>query len=130
MSPDDPFTDLESLLDQLTSPVEPTGAPAADVVDRGDAFEVRIDLPGFAIDDIEVQVTDDSRLQVDAERSTDAVDGEFVTRERRQETVSRTLTLPADVDPGATEASYDDGVLTVRLPRLSDADDGTTIPVE
>jgi HSP20 family protein len=128
--PDDPFADLESLFDQLTNPSGPTGAPAADVVDRGDAFEVRVDLPGFAIEDIEVQVTDDSRLHVDAERSTDDVDGEFVTRERRQASVSRTLALPADVDPGATEASYDDGVLTVRLPRLADVDDGTTIPVE
>jgi HSP20 family protein len=128
--PDDPFADVESLFDQLTTPSGPTETPAADVVDRGDAFEVRVDLPGFDTDAIEVQVTDDSRLQVDAERSTTDVDGEFVTRERRQETVSRTLTLPADVDPGATEASYDDGVLAVHLPRLSDVDDGTTIPVE
>jgi len=125
---DDPFGDIEALFDQLTTPAGPTGAPAVDVLDMGDAFEVRADLPGFAVADIEVQV-EDNRLHVDAERETES-GGDFLTRERRRESVSRAVALPADVDPDATEASYDDGVLTVRLPKLTDANEGTSIPVE
>ena len=57
-------------------------------------------------------------------------DGTFVQRERRQQSASRTVHLPVAVEESDTAASYEDGVLTVTLPKISaEHDDGTDIPV-
>ncbi|MFB6073604.1 MAG: Hsp20/alpha crystallin family protein [Haloarculaceae archaeon] len=125
---DDPFDEIERAFDLLGRQFD-TGEPdvPADVIDAGDAFEVRIDLPGFDADDIEVTVSDERTLRVEAEREETTAD-EFVTRERRRR-ASRSVTLPGPVDEAGTAATYDAGVLTVRLPR-ADGDEGTEIPVE
>jgi HSP20 family protein len=125
MSGSDPLSEVEELFDALSSSTDDP-SPPTDVVDAGDRFEVRIDLPGYA--DLDLRLDDDQTLRLDAERDT-AVEGEALTRERRREMVTRTVRLPAPVDPDATEASYDDGVLAVVLPKRRD-DEGTSIPVE
>ncbi|PSQ34542.1 heat-shock protein [Halobacteriales archaeon SW_10_66_29] len=56
-------------------------------------------------------------------------EGRYVTRERATDAVERTIQLPAAVDEEGTEASYDRGVLTVRLHKLTGSGDGTEIPV-
>jgi len=131
MSGDDPFADIEKLFDQLTR-FEPGsgGDVAVDVLDEDDAFVVRADLPGYEPDDIDVQLEDDHRVTVSAMRETEETteEGDYVRRERHTEQVERTVKLPAPVDGQSAEASYENGVLTVRLGKET-ADEGTDIPV-
>lgn len=132
MNRDDPFAEIERLFDELTA-VAPGGASlAVDVLDAGDAFEVTADLPGYDTGDIDVKLLDGRRLRIAAERDTETEhgDGRFVTRERRRQSVSRTVSLPEPVDESDPEAAYSNGVLTVRLPKAEPAEDeGTDIPV-
>jgi HSP20 family protein len=128
----DPFDELERLFDDLTD--FGTGgvrATPVDVVDEGDAFVVVVDLPGFSTDDIEVQLDNERTLAVRAthEDSERFAQGTYVRRERRQESVDRTVTLPGVVDPDRTEATFDDGVLTVRLETETGDGEGTNIEV-
>jgi HSP20 family protein len=131
-----PFDDIERLFDQLTRQFEPAagmgGGVAIDVADLGDAFDVTADLPGFDDDDIEVTLPDPRTLQVSGERrsetETEDEDRRFIRRERHEEAVSRTVSLPEPVAEGDAEATYDNGVLTVTLPKATGGD-GTNIPV-
>lgn len=128
-----PLTEIERLFDELAA-AGPGGADlAVDVVDRGDTFVVTADLPGYESVDIEVKLLADDRLQIAAERETEdeREEGRFVIRERSHGSESRTISLPAPVDGGDPEASFSDGVLTVRLPKVDAGDEasGTDIPV-
>ena len=129
---DDPFSELERLFDDLTD----FGAPGVratpiDIVDEDDAFVAVVDLPGFSTDDIDVQLDDERTLSVRATREerTESEEGTYVRRERRQESVDRSVTLPGIVDPDKTEVSYDNGVLTVRLGKETGDGEGTSIDV-
>jgi HSP20 family protein len=128
----DPFDDIEEILDAMTGQLGATGTLPVDVADTGDAFVVVADLPGYDVERLEVKLTDDTTLHVGGERETDRIgeaDG-YVTRERTRESVSRTVPLPEPVDEEGTSASFENGVLTVTLPkRTTSGDEGTDIPV-
>jgi HSP20 family protein len=129
---DDPFRDIERLFDQLSEfGPETRGDIAVDIVDEDDQLVVVADLPGYDADDIEVQLHDERRLQIAAERSEEYEheEGQVVRRERRAERASRSVTLPEPVAPDDTQASYENGVLSVRLAKQTHSDEGTDIPV-
>jgi HSP20 family protein len=87
--------------------------PAADVVRDGDDAVVRLELPGVDVaSDVTVEVVG-HRLVVRGERR-DEHTGEGV-RETRHGSFRRSFSLPAYVGPEAVSASYDAGVLSVRV---------------
>ncbi|MDS0278803.1 Hsp20/alpha crystallin family protein [Halomicroarcula sp. S1AR25-4] len=133
MSDRDPLSELERAFDTLSEQfgVDVDTVPT-DILDEGDAFVVHADLPGFDSADLDVQLVEERKLTITADHSeeSETTDGRYVQRERRRQSASRTVRLPEAVDEEGTSASYEEGVLTVRLPKVSgDADDGTDIPV-
>jgi len=129
---DNPFSELERLFDDFAdfgmTSVRPT---PVDIVDEDDAFVAVVDLPGFTADDIDVQLDDERTLHISAahEERDEFEDATYIKRERRRESVDRTVTLPGVVDPDETEASYDNGVLRVRLGKETAEGEGTDIEV-
>jgi HSP20 family protein len=87
-----------------------------DAIRRDNEIELRFDLPGIDTDSIDVTV-DRGVLSVSAKRSEEYADGEkpFV-RERVMGSFSRKLRLSDTVDAEHIAASYDGGVLTVKVP--------------
>lgn len=129
---DDPFQELERVFDQLAEfGASPGGEVSVDVFEEDEEFVVVADLPGYETEDIEIELYDDRRLRLTAERTTerDYEDDVVVRRERHSEQASRTLRLPGEVVPNETEAEYENGVLTVRLGKQATPDEGTDIPV-
>jgi HSP20 family protein len=99
----------------------PAGAPPADVIETADAIVVRLDLPGHKGDELKLKVENDV-LTVEAERKPVERKGETYHRtERVFGRSARSFSLPANVDPGRTEASYNDGVLEITLPKREEA---------
>jgi len=131
MSRSDPFDQLERVFDQFADLGLTEGSVPVDVVEVDDTIEVTADLPGYDPDEIDVQLRDGRRLEIRATRSEtrEEREGTVHRSERRQESVSRTVTLPTDVDEEGTEATYSNGVLAVRLPTLARDEEGQTIPV-
>ncbi|EMA20988.1 Hsp20/alpha crystallin family protein [Haloarcula argentinensis] len=134
MSDRDPFSEIERAFDMLGEQFGvDMGAVPVDIVDEGDTFVVHADLPGYDSDDIDVQLVEDRKLTISATSSQEreSTDGQYIQRERRQQSLSRSVRLPEAVDEAETTASYDNGVLTVRLSKVvhSEDDDGTDIPV-
>lgn len=128
----DAFDEIERMFGLLSDQFG-TGSRnvATDVIDEGDAFVVSADLPGYVADDIDVSMLDPRTLHVIAETERERTGDRYVKRERRRETVDRRIALPDPVDVADASASYDNGVLRVRLEkRTTDDEDGTDIPVK
>lgn len=89
-----------------------------DVVEEDDRFLVRVDLPGMTEDDVSCEVADDT-LTISGERRSEHEQrkGAVHRVERAFGSFRRTLTLPRGTDPNAIEASFERGVLEVRIPK-------------
>jgi HSP20 family protein len=119
------FGQLSSLRDELDrwfeSPL--TGwLPALDAQENKDNFTVRVELPGFKREDIQVSLQD-GVLTISGERKEEKVgEGTEVHRqERYYGKFARALTLPTAVAADKVKAAYKDGVLTIILPKAEEA---------
>ncbi|MEY2419325.1 MAG: hypothetical protein QOG90_2005 [Actinomycetota bacterium] len=111
----DPFRDFDRLVQQMTSTAAlPAGMPI-DAYRKGDEFVIHFDLPGITPDALDLSV-EKNVLTLKAERKRPEHDGEWIVRERPQGTFTRTIFLGDSLDTDKLEATYADGVLTVRLP--------------
>jgi HSP20 family protein len=125
-----PFPEIEQLFEQFPQ-IGTTfaGRVPVDLIDAGDELLVYADLPGRDPNSITVQLEDDRHLQIEADPLESDTTGRYVTRERTTEAVSRTVTLPAAIDEARTEANYEQGVLTVHLPKHTGDSKRANIPV-
>ena len=98
----------------------PTVARARmDVVDKGDRFEVKLDLPGVSKDNINITI-EGARVAIQAEsrKQRETRDGERVLHSERSVTsYARSFELPAEVAEDGADASFENGVLTLLLPK-------------
>jgi HSP20 family protein len=92
--------------------------PAMDLVETGEHYVLKADLPGLSETDVNIEVENDV-LTLSGERKTEHDDqGQGYYRvERGFGTFSRSLTLPAGVDPDSVQAHFDRGVLEIRIPK-------------
>jgi HSP20 family protein len=128
----DPFNDLVDDLFKgfLVRPMGYEGAqPSAlprikvDVTESNGAYLVAADLPGVKKEDIQVAI-DGAQVTLSAEikREKEAVEGERVLHtERSYGKVSRSFTLPQELDEAKAEAKFRDGVLELKLPKKAAA---------
>ena len=93
-------------------------APAVDIVDKGEAFEITAELPGMDEKDIDVKFSDDT-LTIKGEKQGEREEKkkDFYLSERRYGSFQRSLAVPAGVDADRIEANFKNGVLTVTLPK-------------
>jgi len=100
-------------------PVEERGwMPAVDVFEKEDKFVVKAELPGMKEEDIHVSVVGDT-LSIKGEKKTETEikDEDYYRCERSYGTFYRSIPIPSNVDANKIEASFDDGVLEVALPK-------------
>lgn len=130
-----PFREVMSLRDEIdrvfdeafsTEPVtrwrRGTGwGLALDVTEDEDGFVVKASVPGVNPDDLEITLTDNV-LTIKGERKEEKeVDEErYHLRERRYGSFSRSITLPVKVDEAGIDATCDNGVLTLSIPKAEE----------
>ena len=96
------------------------GLPALRMNDTEDAISLSADLPGFSAEDLSISMENDT-LTLRGERSLQSPDGyEVRRRERGAVSFARTVSLPCRVDAEGVEATLEDGVLSLRLPKAAD----------
>ncbi len=123
---DPAFSDpLESMFRRALAPLRFEKTPGdldikIDVVEQDGHFKVRADLPGVKKEDINVRI-DGNLVQIDAETKGEKEfkenGGKVLRSERYYGAVSRAFTLAQDVDEAKSTAKYEDGVLTLELPK-------------
>jgi HSP20 family protein len=93
-------------------------APAMDLIDREDHLVLRADLPGVSEDEVRIEVQD-RVLTVSGERRSESEQKRegYYRMERAYGSFSRSVTLPVGVDADKIDASFDKGVLEVRIPK-------------
>lgn len=132
------FEDMNRQLgswDSGVSEMMPQRGMAIDVAEHDDSLVVVADLPGFEKSDIDLKIAGQV-LTIVAEREMESKsgdeEGEYLRRERRSESIRRSLRLPVEVDEESTVAAYQNGVLTVTLPKVSvdEEDESHHIDVE
>ncbi len=97
-------------------------APALDIVETADGYEVRVDLPGVKKEDLAVNIKDNV-LTIEAQSRSEPAqkDGDAVIKsERRVGRQYRALRLGRAVDESRVSAAYNDGVLKLSLPRSAE----------
>ena len=100
-------------------PVEERGwMPAVDVFEKEDKFVVKAELPGMKEEDVDVSVIGDT-LSIKGEKKTETEikDENYYRCERSYGSFYRSIPIPSNVDANKIEASFEDGVLEVALPK-------------
>ncbi len=95
-----------------------------DVLDKGGNFEIKVDLPGIRKDDIHAGI-EGARVSINAESkdATEAKDAngangdKVLYSERYSTSYARSFELPAEVTEEGADARFEDGVLTLSLPK-------------
>src|SRR4051812_4674056 len=127
----DPFNDLVDDIFKgfLVRPVSYEGAARdvlprvkVDVAEQNGAYKVTAELPGVKKDDIHVAI-DGSQVTLEAEvkQEKDTKDERVLHTERVFGKVTRSFTLPQEVDESKAEAKFRDGVLELTLPKKAAA---------
>lgn len=117
------FREMDSLLRGADASQYPEQSalfsPAADVIEKENAFEVQVDLPGAKPEEIQVKLEGDT-LTVSVERKQEKTQGDketYLRTERSFGVFARSFVLPRSVVGTTPEASYQHGVLTLTLPK-------------
>lgn len=125
-------TEIDRIFDEFGSgvrrsllaagPGDWAGSPAVEIAERDGAFELTAELPGLAPGDVDIRLSDGS-ITLRGEKSEQRREEKetYLLSERRYGAFRRTLPLPPGIDADAVTASFENGVLTVRMPKSDDA---------
>ena len=100
-------------------------APAVDVAEKENAYEITAELPGIDAKNVDVKLSN-STLTIKGEKQEvkEEKDKEYFLSERRYGSFQRNFQLPEGIDAAKIEAPFANGVLTVVLPKTAEARKG------
>jgi HSP20 family protein len=117
---------LREAMDQLfddafTRPRSASGVsimPVVDLYQTGDEVVVKANLPGLKADDVQISVTSDVlTLRGEFKQESEQKEATYHILERRAGVFERSVMLPTDVQTEKAKADFEDGVLTITLPK-------------
>lgn len=127
LEPTEFFGDFDRMLSGFLRPLSGGAGssgwmPPADLRETADAYIIEAELPGVRRDDVELTY-DDGVLTFSGERRFEAEDEEKNYRriERRYGSFSRSFRLPREVKADEVTAAFEDGLLTITVPKGEDA---------
>jgi HSP20 family protein len=92
--------------------------PAADVVEDKDHLKIAVELPGVGPEDVKVSVENQVlTIRGEKKQESEKKDERWYRYERSYGSFERSFTLPSTVDPDRVQATADNGVLTLVLPK-------------
>jgi HSP20 family protein len=124
----EPFRELASFQNEMSrwmnglldgpGRVTQNWVPSLDVWETASEVVYAFDLPGVPQEQISIEVKEDTlTVSAERERTQEASDEGFYRFERRYGTFARAVGLPQGVDQDQISASYDNGVLEIRVPK-------------
>ncbi|HJS82010.1 MAG TPA: Hsp20/alpha crystallin family protein [Nitrososphaera sp.] len=95
-----------------------TRMPLCDMADRGDRFELQVEVPGIEKDRINVKATGHS-VEISAEKSekTEEKKKDYIYSERSHRSFYRKVPVPEEIVPSKIDARMNNGILVVKLPK-------------
>jgi HSP20 family protein len=93
-------------------------APIMDIEETTDEIVVKAEIPGMTKEDVKIQITGDIlTISGERKREDESKDKTYHRIERSYGQFQRVITLPSEVEPSRAKASYEHGVLTIKLPK-------------
>jgi HSP20 family protein len=97
-------------------------SPPVDIYETDEALVMKAELPGFTKDDISIELKENTLLiKGERKREDEMKEGNYHRSERVYGAFQRSFLLPATVDHEKVKASYKDGILELRLPKVAAA---------
>ena len=90
--------------------------PAASVVEDGDVYLLKVEMPGVNKEGLEISV-ENNELTILGWRSLPAIEGALIHRESRPENFRRAFELDPSIDTAKVSARIEQGILTLTLPK-------------
>ncbi len=116
------FGNLLSANDSENSEESTSWMPTVDISEMDSGFEIHVELPGVAQDDVQVSVTDNLlTIKGEKHQKQETENKNFHRVERRYGTFQRSFTLPKHVDTANIKADYKDGILALTIPKAEAA---------
>jgi|Deesub1362A_J573_1020465.scaffolds.fasta_scaffold01683_5 HSP20 family protein len=105
-------------------------SPFCDVQETDKEIIITAELPGVSKEDIKINATEhEVEIEAEVKREAEEKKAGYLRSERQYSKFYRCLALPAEVNPGKAKATYKNGVLELRLPKVH-AEKKTSIKVE
>jgi HSP20 family protein len=96
--------------------------PALDMYQTKDEIVVRLALPGLKSDDVEINVTGDIlTVKGEYKQKDESKERNYHIREQRWGAFERSVILPAPIVAEKAKAEFEDGILTITLPKAEEA---------
>ena len=96
-------------------------SPAVDMYQTDDEVTVKAALPGLKSEDVQISITGDVlTLKGEVKHEEENKEKTYHIREQRWESFERQIPLPTDVQADQAEAKFEDGILTIRLPKAEE----------
>lgn len=112
-----PFLPARTWLPTLTQEW-PVRAPLVDLMDKGDKYVLKAELPGFNKEDVDIEINKDTlKLVAETKTTKEEKTEEYLHRERTYSTCQRVINFPEEVDPAKVDAKMINGVLEVVAPK-------------
>jgi HSP20 family protein len=94
-------------------------SPALNILEKENGFRVELSAPGMSKEDLKVDINKENQLVISAEKKNESKEKQehYLRKEFGHATFVKVLRLPDDVDKEAVTASYDNGILSVEIPR-------------
>ena len=105
--------------------------PNVDVIEKEDAFELQVALPGLKKEDVELDIADNV-LTMKGERKlkNEKEEGKYYSFETQYGVFKRSFKLPKNVDQTKVDASFEDGILKIDLLKIDEQELKTTINIK
>ena len=93
--------------------------PKVDIIEKDEAYAIEVELPGFDEKDVEVSVEKHVlTLSSKVEKETEEKKDQYLVKERRVASFSRSFVLPEGVDEEHIAGEFKNGILTLQVPKL------------
>jgi HSP20 family protein len=129
----EPFGEMVSLRDAMDSlfedslvkwarPLEGDAAtPAVDIFETAEKLGVKASLPGIKPEDVDISITPEGVvIKGETREETETKEGNYVRRERHFGTFARTIGLPTGLKIDKAEATMENGILTIEIPKAAE----------
>lgn len=98
------------------------GMPSIDVMENDENFTVKAEMPGFKPEDVDVRIEGSTlTLRGQMHQENEKSESQYHLRERRMSSFARSISLPSYVRADEAQAEFEDGVLTLTLPKAEEA---------
>jgi HSP20 family protein len=122
----EPYQDaasLRRLYRLFGSAIERSWMPAVDIIDTPAAYVLKVELAGMKLEDVHIELEDDV-LTIKGERHQEEQleEEQYQSTEWHYGAFQRSISLPRSVQRDAIEATYENGVVEVRVPKAAEAE--------